>query len=70
MNTDGKRASRMAGKLEIKQIRSVAGSNKNQRLNLKALGLRRREQVVVHSDTPIIRGMINKVAHMVRVTEQ
>ena len=60
----------MAGKLEIKQIRSVAGANQNQRRNLKALGLRRREYVVVHDDTPIIRGMIKKVAHMVQVTER
>ncbi len=57
-------------KLEIKQIRSVAGANGNQRRNLIALGLRHREQVVVHDDTPIIRGMIKKVAHMVLVTEQ
>jgi len=60
----------MSGKLEIKQVRSVAGSNGNQRLNLKALGLRHREQVVVHDATPIIRGMIRKVAHMVLVTER
>ncbi|UCC79318.1 MAG: 50S ribosomal protein L30 [Candidatus Zixiibacteriota bacterium] len=60
----------MAGKLEVKQIRSVAGATQNQRRNLKALGLRRREYVVVHDDTPIIRGMIKKVAHMVRVTER
>ena len=57
-------------KLEIKQIRSVAGANKIQRKNLIALGLRHREQVVVHDDTPIIRGMIKKVAHMVLVSEQ
>ena len=60
----------MAGKLEIKQIKGVAGSNGNQRLNLIALGLRHREMVVVHDDTPIIRGMIRKVAHMVTVTER
>lgn len=57
-------------KLEIKQIRSVAGASKVQRKNLIALGLRHREQVVVHDNTPIIRGMINKVSHMVLVTEQ
>jgi large subunit ribosomal protein L30 len=60
----------MAEKLEIKQIRSVAGANRQQRKNLKALGLRRREQVVVHDDTPTIRGMIRMVAHMVNVTKQ
>lgn len=60
----------MAGKLEIKQIRSIAGATQNQRRNLKALGLKRREYVVVHDDTPIIRGMIKKVAHMVEVMER
>lgn len=60
----------MAGKLEVKQIRSIAGATQNQRRNLKALGLKRREYVVVHDDTPIIRGMIKKVEHMVEVTER
>ena len=60
----------MAGKLEIKQIRSLAGTGENQRRNIKALGLKRREYVVVHDDTPIIRGMIRKVAHLVQVTER
>ncbi len=59
----------MTGKLEIKQIRSVAGSSEKQRRNLKALGLRHREQVVVHGDSLTIRGMIQKVAHMVKVTK-
>jgi large subunit ribosomal protein L30 len=57
-------------KLEIKQVRSVAGANFIQRRNLKALGLRRREQAVIHDDTATIRGMIRKVAHMVRVTKK
>lgn len=60
----------MAGKLEIKQIRSIAGAKQNQRKNIKALGLRHREHVVVHDDTPIIRGMIRKVEHLVQVTER
>jgi large subunit ribosomal protein L30 len=60
----------VADKLEIKQIRSVAGTDRQQRKNLRALGLRRREQVVVHDDSPTIRGMIGKVAHMVSVTRR
>ncbi|MEE8418275.1 MAG: 50S ribosomal protein L30 [candidate division Zixibacteria bacterium] len=60
----------MTDKLEIKQVRSVAGANFIQRRNLKALGLRRREQAVIHDDTATIRGMIRKVAHMVRVTKK
>ncbi len=60
----------MTDKLEIKQVRSVAGANFIQRRNLKALGLRRREQAVIHDDTATIRGMIRKVVHMVRVTKK
>ena len=60
----------MAEKLEIKQIRSAAGTSGNQRLNLKALGLRKREQVVVHDDSETIRGMISKVSHLVKVTKR
>ncbi len=60
----------MTDKLEIKQVRSVAGANVKQKRNLKALGLRRREQAVIHDDTATIRGMIRKVAHMVRVTKK
>ncbi|UCE68071.1 MAG: 50S ribosomal protein L30 [Candidatus Zixiibacteriota bacterium] len=60
----------MGGKLEIKQVRSIASATQNQRRNIKALGLRRREQIVVHDDNPIIRGMIKKVAHLVQVTEK
>ncbi len=60
----------MTDKLEIKQVRSVAGSNDNQRRNLKALGLRRREHTVIHDDTETIRGMVRKVAHMVKVTKR
>ena len=60
----------MPGKLEIKQTKSLAGNNAHQRRVIKALGLRHREQVVIHDDTPIIRGMINKVAHIVEVKER
>jgi large subunit ribosomal protein L30 len=60
----------MPAKIEIKQIKGVAGVNAHQRRVLKALGLRRREQSVVHDDTPQIKGMVNKVAHLVQVTHK
>ncbi len=60
----------MPAKLEIKQIRSLAGSNVKQRLVMRALGFRHREQVVVHDDTPSIQGMIDKVRHLVEVTKR
>ena len=60
----------MAEKLEIKLVRSMAGANGNQRRNLKALGLKRREHTVVHDNSGTIRGMISKVAHLVKVTKR
>jgi len=60
----------MADKLEIKLTRSAAKTNENQKKNLAALGLRRREQVVVHDDSDVIRGMVTKVAHLVKVTKR
>ena len=60
----------MPGKLEIKQIRSLAGTSQHQRKVIKALGLRHREQIITHEDTPTIKGMIDKVAHLVQVTKR
>lgn len=56
-------------KLQIKLVRSTIGTTPNQRKNVEALGLRKREQVVVKEDTPQMRGMIKKVSHLVEVTE-
>lgn len=56
-------------KLKVKQIKSAIGYNKKQRLTLEALGIRRMNQEVVHNDTPQIRGMIQKVIHLVDVQE-
>jgi large subunit ribosomal protein L30 len=58
-----------AKKLKITQIRSIIGQIEKQKLTMKALGLRRIRHSVVHDDTPQIRGMINKVSHLVRVEE-
>ncbi|MCH7705464.1 MAG: 50S ribosomal protein L30 [Chloroflexi bacterium] len=56
-------------KLQIKWTRSGIGLPRNQRRVIVALGLRRLQQTVVHADTPIIRGMVHKVRHMVTVEE-
>lgn len=57
------------GKLRITQIRSTIKRNENQKRTMKALGFHRLHQTVVHPDVPQIRGMICKVAHLVRVEE-
>lgn len=57
------------GKLKIKQVRSIIDSPKKQKLTIQALGLRKMNQEVVLEDTPQIRGMIQKVDHLVKVEE-
>ena len=59
----------MAKKILVKQIKSIITEKPNQRATLRALGLRRMNAVREHDDTPVIRGMINKVRHLVEVTE-
>ncbi len=56
-------------KLQIEQIKSAIGYNAKQRKTLEALGIRKMHQTVIHDDTPQIRGMINKVSHLVAVEE-
>ncbi|MCJ8015014.1 50S ribosomal protein L30 [Paenibacillus sp. KQZ6P-2] len=56
-------------KLQITLVRSVIGRPETQRITVKTLGLRKLNSSVVHNDNPAIRGMINKVSHLVSVTE-
>jgi large subunit ribosomal protein L30 len=55
------------GKLRITWTKSAIGYNAKQKATIQALGLRRLHHVVEHDDSPVIRGMINKVSHLVRV---
>ncbi|HEY52859.1 MAG TPA: 50S ribosomal protein L30 [Caldilineae bacterium] len=57
-------------KLVITYRKSVIGYNRRQRGSIRALGLHRLGDVVEHDDTPVIRGMINKVRHLVTVEER
>lgn len=59
----------MAKKLEITLTRSLIGRPQDQRETVKALGLRKMHQTVEQQDNAAIRGMINKVAHLVTVKE-
>ena len=56
-------------KLKVKQVRSIIDRPERQKLTIKALGLGRPNWEKVHNDTPQIRGMINKVIHLVEVSE-
>ena len=56
-------------KLRITWVKSGIGYNKDQKRTLSALGFHRLNQSVVHNDSMAIRGMINKVRHLVKVEE-
>jgi large subunit ribosomal protein L30 len=56
-------------KLSITLVKSGIGYKEDQKRTLKALGFHRLQQTVVHEDSMAIRGMINKVRHLVKVEE-
>jgi large subunit ribosomal protein L30 len=57
------------GKIRIRQVRSAINRIERQKRTIRALGIRRLGQAVVHDDTPQIRGMIRAVQHLVEVEE-
>ena len=57
-------------RLVITQRRSTIGRAHKQRDTIRALGIKRLNHRVVHEDTPQIRGMINRVLHLVEVEER
>ena len=57
----------MAKKLCVTWVKSGIGYAEDQKRTLKALGLQRLNQSVTHDDSASIRGMINKVRHLVKV---
>jgi large subunit ribosomal protein L30 len=57
-------------KLHVTLVKSPITYSKRQKNTVRALGLRRMNQTVQHNDTPVIRGMINKVRHLVAVEEE
>ena len=57
------------GKIKITQVRSRIGKPKDQKRTLDALGLRKLNATVEKDENPAIRGMVNKVKHLVKVEE-
>lgn len=53
--------------IKIQLVKSRIGTTPAQRRVLDALGLRRREAVKTFQDSPAVRGMVAKVAHLVEV---
>ena len=56
-------------KIKITQVRSTINRPKDQKATIKALGLRKINHTVEKDDNPALRGMIRKVAHLIRVEE-
>jgi large subunit ribosomal protein L30 len=57
------------GTIKIKWVRSFIACPRGMRQAVRGLGLRKLNQVVEREDTPAIRGMVNKVRHLVVVVE-
>jgi large subunit ribosomal protein L30 len=56
-------------KLRIEYVRSTIGFSEKHKATIRALGLRRLHQSVVLPDSPSLRGMLNKVNHLVKIEE-
>lgn len=55
--------------LRVTLVRSAIGYEKDQRATLRALGLHRLHETVEHKDTPALRGMLNKIIHLLKIEE-
>lgn len=62
-------AKKKAPQLTITLVRSPIGYPKRQKLTLKALGLKKINQTVIRVDNEAVRGMVNKISHLVTVVE-
>jgi len=56
-------------KLRITWVKSSIGYSRRQKGTIPALGLRRLGDAVEQADTPAVRGMVDKVSHLVEVEE-
>jgi large subunit ribosomal protein L30 len=56
-------------KIKVKLVHGIASTREDHRATVRGLGLRRTNQVVEVVDTPQTRGMINKVAYLVKVVD-
>ena len=59
----------MAKTLKIKQIKSAIGYSRREKNTIKALGIKKLQQEVIRPNNPQIKGMIEKVKHLLKVEE-
>jgi len=57
-------------KLQVTLVKSPIGYTKRQKATVRALGLLRMHHTVEHVDSPALRGMLNKVSHLIKVVEE
>ncbi|MBN1626237.1 MAG: 50S ribosomal protein L30 [Deltaproteobacteria bacterium] len=57
----------MTDEIKVTLVKSVIGKNDKVRQTVKGLGLRKLNQTVSLKNTPAIRGMIDKISHMLRI---
>lgn len=62
-------ARKKSEKLVLTLVKSPIGYSKRQKATLRALGLRKLNQTVTHVDNEVLRGMIDKVSHLICVDE-
>lgn len=55
--------------LRVTLVKSPIGYQKDQKATVRALGLRRMNQTVEHNDSPAVRGMLNKIIHLIKIEE-
>lgn len=60
----------MARRVKVTLRKSLIGLSPKQEATVKALGLRRLNQSATHEDSPTVRGMVAKVAHVLEVTHE
>ena len=56
-------------KIKIKQVRSIVGVPSDQVKVVRALGLKKKDQIVEHAASATIMGMVNKVSHIVSIVD-
>ncbi|TES83645.1 MAG: 50S ribosomal protein L30 [Dehalococcoidia bacterium] len=70
LRPERKRGRSSVAKLRVTLIKSGIGYAQDQKKTLKALGLNRLNKSVLHNDNSSIRGMLDKVRHLIRVEEE
>jgi large subunit ribosomal protein L30 len=57
----------MPDQLKVTYVRSTIGRNFKQKRTIKALGFHRLQETRIMADTPPVRGMLNKVIHLLKI---